>query len=66
MVQVSIRVQGSGLTVLGSGLWVPGSEFLFATFSGVQVHRGRGTSLIKKRTLLGPYRRPVLRVLGGS
>ena len=26
----------------------------------------RGTSLIRKRTPLGPYRRPMLRVLGGS
>ena len=25
----------------------------------------RGTSLIRKRTLLGPYRRPMLRVLRG-
>ena len=26
----------------------------------------RGTSLIRNRTPLGPYRRPMLRVLGGS
>ena len=26
----------------------------------------RGTSLIRKRTTLGPYRRPMPRVLGGS
>ena len=26
----------------------------------------RGTSLIRKRTLLGTYRRPMSRVLGGS
>ena len=28
--------------------------------------RYRGTSLIRKRTPLGPYRRPMPRVLGGS
>jgi len=30
------------------------------------VHMYRGTSLTKKRTPLGPYRRPMPRVLGGS
>ena len=32
----------------------------------IQKNGYRGTSLARKRTLLGPYRRPMPRVLGGS
>ena len=42
--------------LLGKGPCVPG--FSFTAY--------RGTSLIRKRTPLGPYRRPTPRVLGGS
>ena len=40
----------------------PGARLL----SDVRVLHHRGTSLTKKSTLLGPYRRPMPRVLGGS
>ena len=35
------------------------------SFMNVLPQPYRGTSLIRKRTPLGPYRRPMLRVLGG-
>ena len=49
------RVEGLGLRVLGFRAWGCRNSGTY-----------RGTSLTRKRTPLGPYRRPMLRVLGGS
>ena len=38
--------------------------FLFVSFISGDIYRG--TSLTRKRTPLGPYHRPMPRVLGGS
>ena len=51
-------------SVLGWGLGIRAGSLAVA-FSGLRVEY-RGTSLTRKRTPLGPYRRPMPRVLGGS
>jgi hypothetical protein len=69
---LGFRVQGSGFRVQGSGfrtdlLYLAGSRF--AGFLVCFLFRGSGyrsTSLTRKCTSLGPFRRPIPRVLGGS
>ena len=39
---------------------------IFARKRGEVTHEKKGTSLRRKRTPLGPYRRPMPRILGGS
>ena len=63
------RVLGGSL---GVGRFLMGEVPLYAGFRGQAPRRRRserlyrGTSLTRKRTLLGPYRRPTPQVLGGS
>ena len=52
---LGFRVEGLGLRVLGFRAWG-------CRYSGTY----RGTSHTRKRTPLGPFRRPMPRVLGGS
>ena len=49
-----------------SGVGVFGVRVRTALTSGLGGRVYRGTSLLRKRTPLGPYRKPIPRVLGGS
>ena len=63
------RASGFGFQVSDFEFWVPGLGFMVDSLRGVPAAPPgayRGTSLSRKRTTLGPYRRPLPRVLGGS
>ena len=64
--RVWFRVCTFGFRVSGEGLGCAVSGFgLGIKVEGLGVRVYRGTSLTGKRTPLGPYRRPMPRVLGG-
>ena len=61
--------RNSGLGMRGRPMWIGfGGSGITFSFSRFRVWRlgYRGTLLIRKRTPLGPYRRPMPRVLMGS
>ena len=59
-----------------AGLWKTGEAGVMSVPTGLRLERQviecvaglryRGTSLTRKRNPLGPYRRPMTRVIGGS
>ena len=67
--RISTRI-GSQLTIDGSTILQPiehdDCNVLYQSRVQINPLHYRGTSLIRNRTPLGPYRRPMPRVLGGS